>query len=100
MNLETENPSDEEIDWWSKVFEEHRIIMETSTKAKSRSQIIKWLKNPYSDAAEYKMWGNGVALPCVCFVLDAIAWVAESEYTKQADFTAAKTLDNPLDQSD
>lgn len=79
MNLETENPSDEEIDWWSRVFEEHRIIMGTSTKAKSRSQIIKWLQNPYSDAAEYKMWGNGVALPCVCFVLAGIAWAVNSE---------------------
>lgn len=79
MNLETENPSDEETDWWSKVFEEHRIIMGTSTKAKSRSQIIKWLQNPYSDAAEYKMWGNGVALPCVCFVLAGIAWAVNSE---------------------
>lgn len=77
--LETANPTQEEIDWWSRVFEEHRIIMGTSTKPKSRSQIIKWLKNPYSDAAEYKMWGNGVALPCVCFVLAGIAWVINKD---------------------
>ncbi|HEY9059208.1 MAG TPA: DNA cytosine methyltransferase [Pseudobacteroides sp.] len=79
LNLETENPSDEETDWWRRVFEEHRNIMGTSTKAKTRSQIIKWLQNPYSDAAEYKMWGNGVALPCVCFVLAGIAWVHENK---------------------
>jgi len=43
-----------------------------SKKPKNRKQIIKWLQNPHSDAAEYKMWGNGVALPCVCFVLSGI----------------------------
>ena len=32
----------------------------------------------YSDSAEYKMWGNGVALPCVWFVLCGIVWYAQS----------------------
>jgi DNA (cytosine-5)-methyltransferase 1 len=73
-NLETPNPTDEEIEWWSDIFETHRKINGTSNKSKSRSQIIKWLQNPYSDSAEYKMWGNGVALPCVCFVLAGIVW--------------------------
>lgn len=79
LNLETPNPTEEEIIWWSKVFEEHRIVMGKSTKSKSKNQIIKWLKNPYSDAAEYKMWGNGVALPCVCFVLAGIKWSVEND---------------------
>ena len=43
-------------------------------KHKTDNQIIKWLKKPYSDSAEYKMWGNGVALPCVFFVLAGIAY--------------------------
>ena len=52
---------------------------------KSDAQIAKWLRNPHSDAAEYKMWGNGVALPCVWFVLSGIVWYAqsESEYTPE-----------------
>lgn len=41
-------------------------------KPKTDKQIIKWLKNPHTDSAEYKMWGNGVALPCVVFVLSRI----------------------------
>lgn len=41
-------------------------------------QIAKWLRDPHSDAAEYKMWGNGVALPCVVFVLSGIVWSARS----------------------
>ena len=32
----------------------------------------------YSDAAEYKMWGNGIALPCVYFILCGIVWYANN----------------------
>ncbi|OPZ90600.1 MAG: C-5 cytosine-specific DNA methylase [Firmicutes bacterium ADurb.Bin419] len=74
-NLETVEPTQSTIDWWSGVFETYRKVIGNSTKIKSRNQIIKWLKNPCSDSAEYKMWGNGVALPCVCFVMRGIALV-------------------------
>ena len=48
-----------------------------SSRPKSRNQIIKWLKNPHSDSAEYKMWGNGVALPNVYFVLSGIVYYSQ-----------------------
>lgn len=76
-DLGTENPTEVDIAYWSEVFETHRKIMGTSTKPKTEKQIIKWLKDPYSDAAEYKMWGNGVALPNVCFVLAGIVYYAQ-----------------------
>lgn len=75
-NLGIQDPSEEEIGWWQQVFETQRKIMGTSSKPKSRKQIIKWLNDPHSDSAEYKMWGNGVALPCVCFVMAGIVWAA------------------------
>lgn len=76
-DLGTEEPTVDEIKWWADVFETHRHIMGTSTKPKSEKQIIKWLKNPHSDSAEYKMWGNGVALPNVVFVLSGIVYYAQ-----------------------
>ena len=75
-NLGTDNPTDEELRFWKDVFETHRRITGSSTKPKSEKQISAWLKNPHSDSAEYKLWGNGVALPCVFFVLSGIAWVS------------------------
>ena len=75
-DLGVENPSDEEIDHWAEVFETFRQLTDASKKPKTRKQIAKWLKDPYADAAEYKMWGNGVALPCVYFVLSGIVWAA------------------------
>ncbi len=75
--LETDEPTEEEIEFWTEVFEIHRSVMGTSSKPKSRNQIVKWLKNPHSDSAEYKMWGNGVALPNVYFVLSGIVYYAQ-----------------------
>ena len=75
--LGTDEPTEEEIEFWTEVFEIHRSVMGTSSKPKSRNQIVKWLKNPHSDSAEYKMWGNGVALPNVYFVLSGIVYYSQ-----------------------
>ena len=72
--LDTPEPTEEDIAFWAEVWETHRRVAGNSTKPKSRNQIVKWLQHPHSDAAEYKMWGNGVALPNVFFVLTGIVW--------------------------
>ena len=78
-DLGTENPTEEELAFWADVFETHRRIVTQAKKQKTEKQLRKWLADPYSDAAEYKLWGNGVALPCVYFVLAGIAWCAGLE---------------------
>ena len=78
-NLETPEPTDEDIAYWREVFETHRRVTGAYSKPKTDAQIAKWLKAPHSDSAEYKMWGNGVALPCVAFVLAAIAYCDEQD---------------------
>ena len=75
--LGTEKPTEDDLAFWREVFETHRKIAGTSTKPKTDKQIIKWLKDPHSDSAEYKMWGNGVALPNVYFVLSGIVYYAQ-----------------------
>ena len=77
--LETENPTNEDISRWREIFETHADAMGKKTKPKSDNQIRKWLQSPHSDSAEYKMWGNGVALPNVVFVLSGIAYYAQKE---------------------
>ena len=76
-DLGTENPTDEDLEFWREVFETHRRIMGTSSKPKSDKQIIKWLKNPHSDSAEYKMWGNGIFLGNAYFVLSGIVYYSQ-----------------------
>ena len=77
-DLGTENPTEADMAFWQDVFETHRRLVTHAKKAKTEKQIRKWLADPYSDAAEYKLWGNGVALPCVYFVLAGIVWAAQS----------------------
>ena len=75
-DLGTEDPTDEEIRFWADVFETHRKVVTGTKKSKTEKQIRKWLKDPHSDSAEYRLWGNGIALPCAYFVLSGIVWAA------------------------
>ena len=75
--LGTPDPSEDDIAYWREVFETHAKAIGKTTKPKSDAQIKKWLQDPQSDSAEYKMWGNGVALPNVFFVLSGIKYYAE-----------------------
>lgn len=38
---------------------------------------------PHADSAEYKMWGNGVSLPCVLYVMEGIAKTLRKEEGEQ-----------------
>ena len=76
-DLGTENPTDAQIDWWQNVFETYNKAIGKECKPKSRKQIEKWLKDPYSDSAAYKMWGNGIAACNAWFVLAGISHYAK-----------------------
>ena len=76
-HLGTANPSEHDMKFWRGVFETHRRVVSGASKPKSDLQIRKWLANPHSDSAEYKMWGNGIALPCAVYVLSGIVQHAE-----------------------
>ena len=73
-----ENPTEEQIRWWQNVFETYNKAVGKTCKPKSRKQLEKWLKDPYSDSAAYKMWGNGIYLGNAWFVLSGIAYYAQN----------------------
>ena len=83
--LDDPSPSEAEIRRWAAIFEEYRQASGTSAKRKKEAQLIKWLKDPGSDTAQYKAYGNSVAVPCVFFVLAGIAWAEEMEVGSLAD---------------
>lgn len=78
-NLGTEEPTEEELAFWADVFETHRKIVTHAKKPKTEKQIRKWLADPYTDSAEYRIWGNGICLANAFFVLAGIAWCAGLE---------------------
>ena len=75
-DLAINNPSDEEIAFWTEVWETWRQVTNPKGKPKTEKQIRKWLADPYTDSAEYKLWGNGISLPIPYFVLSGIVWAA------------------------
>ena len=72
------NPTEKQIRWWQNVFETYNKAVGKICKPKSRKQLEKWLKDPYSDSAAYKMWGNGIYLGNAWFVLSGIAYYAQN----------------------
>lgn len=74
-NLEIENPTDEDLSFWREVFDKDAEIKGLKKK-KTDKQILKWLKNPHTDSAEYKMWGNGIALPCAVYIFKRLINIA------------------------
>lgn len=91
-DLAIPDPSDADIAFWSEVWETWRSVTNPKGKPKTEKQIRKWLADPYTDSAEYKLWGNGVALPCTYFVLSGIVWASQNSKTHAANCEQTDTM--------
>ena len=80
-NIHIAAPTEADVDYWYGVWEEHRAALGKSARPKSRSQIVKWLRNPYSDAQAYRAIGNSLAVPCAQFVFKGITRAETSNKT-------------------
>ena len=65
--------TDEEYSFWLNVRNTHAAINGRTTKEYTKDQILKWYSKLHSDSSEYKMWGNGIALPNALYVMQGIA---------------------------
>ena len=75
--------TDEEAAFWEKVREMHATIKGTRYKPFSkREQLVRWYNRLHTDSAEYKLYGNGIALPCAVYVLRGIAQELFEEESK------------------
>lgn len=73
-----DNMTDEEAAFWEGVRKTDCAVMgKTYKPMKTREQLVNWYNNLHTDSAEYKMWGNGIALPCAAYVLGRIAKFAK-----------------------
>ncbi len=72
----------EELEFWRDVWLTwDKTQAEDPEKVKPRTDkaILKWLKNPVSDSAQYKALGNSVAVPCPEYVIEGISEVLRRE---------------------
>lgn len=65
--------SDEELAFWQGVRDTYAKINDKPVRRYKADAMVKWYNGLHTDSAEYKMWGNGIALPCAAFVLRGIA---------------------------
>ena len=75
--LETVNPTEEEVSFWLEVWRDWNT--KNGKKPKTANQVRKWLSSPHTDGAEYRAWGNGIALPCVYFIMKGIVWASKED---------------------
>ena len=67
--------SDEEYRFWLEVRNTHAAINGKAVKKYTKEQMLKWYNGLHTDSAEYKMWGNSIALPPALYVMQGIAEV-------------------------
>lgn len=71
--------TDAEYIFWLDVRNTHAAINGKTIKEYTRAQMLTWYNKLHTDSAEYKMWGNGIALPPALYVMQGIAEEAEKE---------------------
>lgn len=77
-----ESFTDEEYKFWLKVRNTYARINNKAVKDYTKAQMLSWYNKLHSDSAEYKMWGNGIALPNVLYVMQGIAKVVGVHHSK------------------
>lgn len=67
-----EDFTDEEYRFWLNVRNTHAAINGKPQKDHSKAQMLTWYNKLHTDSSEYKMYGNGIALPCALYVMQGI----------------------------
>jgi DNA (cytosine-5)-methyltransferase 1 len=69
-----EDFTDEEYRFWLEVRNTHAtVIGGKEAKDYTKAQMLTWYNKLHTDSAEYKMWGNGIALPPALYLLQGMA---------------------------
>ena len=72
--------SDEEYEFWLNVRNNHAIINGKKAKEYTKANMLAWYNKLHSDSPEYKMWGNGIALPTALYVMQGIKEALNESY--------------------
>lgn len=70
--------TEEEYRFWLEVRNTHARINGKPEKDYTEKQMLTWYNRLWTDGAEYKMWGNGIALPTALYCLQGVADALEA----------------------
>ena len=82
--------TDEEYRFWLEVRNTHAAINGKKVQDYTVKQMVTWYNKLWTDSAEYKMWGNGIALPPALYCLQGIVDALDKTNTapiKETDVT-------------
>lgn len=68
-----ESMSEEEQAFWNGVRRTHAAVTVKPFRPMKEDRLLRWYNSLHTDSAEYKMWGNGIALPCAQYVMEGVA---------------------------
>ena len=71
--------TDEEYRFWLNVRKTHDAINGRAVKDYNEKQMLTYYNKLWTDSAEYKMWGNGIALNCALYVMQGIKDALDDE---------------------
>ena len=74
--------TEQELEFWRDVWltwDKTQAEDPEKVKPRTDNRLLKWLKNPTSDSAQYKALGNSVAVPCPEYVIEGISEVLRRE---------------------
>lgn len=67
-----EDFTEDEYRVWLNIRNTHAVINGRSKKQYTKEQMLSWYNKLHTDSSEYKMWGNGIALPNALYVMIGI----------------------------
>lgn len=72
--------SDDEYAFWLTVRNTYASINGKVVREYTKQQMLAWYNKLHTDSTEYKMWGNGIALPCALYVMQGIAEIMTKDF--------------------
>jgi DNA (cytosine-5)-methyltransferase 1 len=85
--------TDDELRFWLEVRNTHAAINGKAVKDYTEAQMLKWYNGLHTDSSEYKMWGNGIALPPALYCMQGI--VASMNTAKEETQWKTTTSNRP-----
>lgn len=65
--------TEEELLFWKEVRNTYAAINGRRERDYTEKQMLAWYNKLHTDSAEYKMWGNGIALPTALYCMQGMA---------------------------
>lgn len=75
--------TDDAYQFWMNVRNTYDSANGRAKRGYTKEQMLSWYGKLRSDSSEYKMWGNGIALPTALYVMQGIAQAIQNEKENQ-----------------